>query len=82
VRVRVLCFLLWQQLARPIINIGGNFFLLDDAPWTWKGKKADVYENAFEHLTDENKYEPYHYGEPVDPTEYQNEYIGQVIGIY
>jgi hypothetical protein len=24
----------------------------------------------------------YHYGEPVDPTEYQNEYIGDVIGIY
>lgn len=24
----------------------------------------------------------YHYGEPVDPTEYQNEFIGQVIGIY
>jgi len=21
----------------------------------------------------------YHYGEPVDPTEYQNEYIGQVL---
>ena len=24
----------------------------------------------------------YHISEPVDPTEYQNEYIGQVIGIY
>ena len=26
--------------------------------------------------------QPYSYGTPVDPTEYQNEYIGQVIGIY
>lgn len=28
------------------------------------------------------KLQPYHYGTPVDPTVYQNEYIGQVIGIY
>jgi len=26
--------------------------------------------------------QPYFYSTPVDPTEYQNEYIGQVIGIY
>jgi hypothetical protein len=37
--------------------------------------QAGVYDNAWEHLTDENKNEPYHYGAPVDPTAYQNEYI-------
>ena len=37
--------------------------------------QAGVYDNAWEHLTDENTGVQWHYGTPVDPTEYQNEYI-------
>eukprot|EP00290_Baffinella_frigidus_P012560 CAMPEP_0180150334 /NCGR_PEP_ID=MMETSP0986-20121125/21387_1 /TAXON_ID=697907 /ORGANISM="non described non described, Strain CCMP2293" /LENGTH=76 /DNA_ID=CAMNT_0022097249 /DNA_START=514 /DNA_END=744 /DNA_ORIENTATION=- len=55
----------------------------EDAPYTWKGGRAidptDSY-NVFEDL--DTSSQPYFYSTPVDPTEYQNEYIGQVIGIY
>eukprot|EP00286_Rhodomonas_abbreviata_P014369 CAMPEP_0181323780 /NCGR_PEP_ID=MMETSP1101-20121128/19987_1 /TAXON_ID=46948 /ORGANISM="Rhodomonas abbreviata, Strain Caron Lab Isolate" /LENGTH=65 /DNA_ID=CAMNT_0023431869 /DNA_START=105 /DNA_END=302 /DNA_ORIENTATION=+ len=64
----------------PIISIAGRPYMLELAPWTWKGAKADVYTNVYDDL-DTTPVE-YHYGAPVDPTEYQNEYIGQVIGIY
>ena len=34
--------------ALPIIRLAGrNFIVLDDAPWTWKGDKADVYTNVW-----------------------------------
>eukprot|EP00284_Hemiselmis_tepida_P006405 CAMPEP_0174925342 /NCGR_PEP_ID=MMETSP1355-20121228/7846_1 /TAXON_ID=464990 /ORGANISM="Hemiselmis tepida, Strain CCMP443" /LENGTH=75 /DNA_ID=CAMNT_0016171243 /DNA_START=32 /DNA_END=259 /DNA_ORIENTATION=- len=69
-----------RMLAHPVLKIGSQFFILDDAPWTWKGKKADVYDNVWKDLDTEPV--KYHYGEPVDPTVYQDEYIGKVIGIY
>jgi hypothetical protein len=32
----------------PIIRLAGrNFVVLDDAPWSWKGDKADVYTNVW-----------------------------------
>eukprot|EP00281_Chroomonas_sp_CCMP1168_P035819 CAMPEP_0206238756 /NCGR_PEP_ID=MMETSP0047_2-20121206/14993_1 /ASSEMBLY_ACC=CAM_ASM_000192 /TAXON_ID=195065 /ORGANISM="Chroomonas mesostigmatica_cf, Strain CCMP1168" /LENGTH=76 /DNA_ID=CAMNT_0053663329 /DNA_START=23 /DNA_END=253 /DNA_ORIENTATION=- len=68
-----------------IFNINGRLFMLgaaEDEPWEWKGKKAGVYDNVWDYLTDENKNEKYHYNDPVDPTEYQNEWLGKVITIY
>ncbi|EKX42320.1 hypothetical protein GUITHDRAFT_111596 [Guillardia theta CCMP2712] len=65
---------------------------LELAPWTWKsswnkdmpsffqGMPNGVYDNIYEDLDDSPV--SYHTTEPVDPTEYQNEYIGNVIGIY
>ena len=68
--------------------------MLDDAPWTWGstgGWSADmpsffqnmpggVYDNIYEDLDDSPV--TYHITDPVDPTAYQNEYIGDVINIY
>ena len=51
-----------------------------DVPWTWKGDKADVYTNLWKDLDTTSV--TYHISEPVDPTQYQNEYIGNVIGMY
>ena len=32
----------------PVIRIAGhNYIVLDDAPWTWQGNKADVYTNVW-----------------------------------
>ena len=65
---------------------------LDDAPWTWKsswnsdmpaffqGMPNGVMDNIYDTLDDSPV--EYHITEPVDPTSYQNEYIGDVIGIY
>jgi hypothetical protein len=65
---------------------------LELAPWTWQsswnsdmpdffqGMPNGVYDNIYDELDDSPV--SYHTTEPVDPTEYQNEYIGNVIGIY
>jgi len=65
---------------------------LDDAPWTWgstsnsdmpdffQGMPSGVYDNIYEDLDDSPV--SWHITEPVDPTDYQKEYIGNVIGIY
>ena len=65
---------------------------LELAPWTWQsswnsdmpdffqGMSNGVYDNIYDDLDDSPV--TYHTTEPVDPTEYQNEYIGNVIGIY
>eukprot|EP00802_Teleaulax_amphioxeia_P020522 Tamp_20811.p3 GENE.Tamp_20811~~Tamp_20811.p3 ORF type:complete len:120 (+),score=17.09 Tamp_20811:656-1015(+) len=67
-----------------IVPIGGQRGnVLELAPWTWKGGRnvdPGVYNNVFDDL--DTSPVTYHVTEPVDPTEYQNEYIGQVIGIY
>ena len=68
--------------------------MLDDAPWTWgstggwsagmpaffQNMPGGVYDNIYSDLDDSPV--TYHITDPVDPTAYQNEYIGQVIGIY
>ena len=68
--------------------------MLDDAPWTWgstggwcadmpdffQGMPNGVYDNIYEDLDDSPV--SWHITEPVDPTDYQNEYIGNVINIY
>lgn len=51
--------------------------MLELAPWTWQGAKAGVYDNAYADL--DTTPVTYHYGQPVDPTEYQNEYIVSVL---
>ena len=65
---------------------------LDDAPWTWKsGWNKDmpaffkdmpngVYDNIYDDLDDSPV--TWSITEPVDPTAYQSEYLGNVIGIY
>ena len=66
--------------------------MLDDAPWTWEsswnsdmpdffqGMPNGVYDNIYEDLDDSPV--AWHITEPVDPTAYQEEYIGNVINIY
>eukprot|EP00286_Rhodomonas_abbreviata_P021820 CAMPEP_0181304886 /NCGR_PEP_ID=MMETSP1101-20121128/9412_1 /TAXON_ID=46948 /ORGANISM="Rhodomonas abbreviata, Strain Caron Lab Isolate" /LENGTH=77 /DNA_ID=CAMNT_0023410719 /DNA_START=77 /DNA_END=310 /DNA_ORIENTATION=+ len=70
--------------------------MLDDAPWTWQyswnkdmpeffqgmpGRGSDgVYANVLDYLDDSPV--TWHITEPVDPTEYQNEWLGDVINIY
>mmetsp|Transcript_46270 Transcript_46270/g.108584 ORF Transcript_46270/g.108584 Transcript_46270/m.108584 type:complete len:87 (+) Transcript_46270:151-411(+) len=72
--------------------------MLDDAPWEWgstggwsqgmpeffhgmPGKGAEgVYANIYDELDDSPV--TWHITEPVDPTEYQNEWLGDVINIY
>eukprot|EP00286_Rhodomonas_abbreviata_P025142 CAMPEP_0181313198 /NCGR_PEP_ID=MMETSP1101-20121128/14119_1 /TAXON_ID=46948 /ORGANISM="Rhodomonas abbreviata, Strain Caron Lab Isolate" /LENGTH=104 /DNA_ID=CAMNT_0023420133 /DNA_START=10 /DNA_END=324 /DNA_ORIENTATION=- len=50
-------------------------------PWGWKGGKTNsgIYDNVLDDATT-------HVWQPLsaklDPTEYQNEFVGQVIGIY
>eukprot|EP00287_Rhodomonas_sp_CCMP768_P017804 CAMPEP_0202822160 /NCGR_PEP_ID=MMETSP1389-20130828/10875_1 /ASSEMBLY_ACC=CAM_ASM_000865 /TAXON_ID=302021 /ORGANISM="Rhodomonas sp., Strain CCMP768" /LENGTH=78 /DNA_ID=CAMNT_0049495033 /DNA_START=74 /DNA_END=310 /DNA_ORIENTATION=+ len=72
------------------------FRMLDDAPWVWQyswnkdmpaffqdmpGRGAEgVYANVLDYL--DTTPVTYHYTEPVDPTEYQNEWLGDVINIY
>ena len=65
---------------------------LDDAPWQWQsswnsdmpdffqGMPNGVYDNIYEDLDDSPV--SWHITEPVDPTAYQNEYLGNVINIY
>ena len=65
---------------------------LDDAPWTWQsswnsdmpeffqGMPNGIYDNIYDDLDDSPV--SWHITEPVDPTEYQNEYIGNVVNIY
>ena len=69
-----------------------NGTMLDDAPWTWqsqwnkdmpdffKGMPNGVYDNIYDSLDDSPV--SWHITEPVDPTEYQNEWLGSVINIY
>ena len=69
-----------------------NGTMLDDAPWTWQsgwnrdmpdffqGMPSGVYDNIYDSLDDSPV--SWHITEPVDPTAYQNEYIGNVINIY
>ena len=75
-----------------LIRFVKNTTMLDDAPWTWEsswnsdmpdffqGMPNGVYDNIYEDLDDSPV--TWHITEPVDPTDYQNEYIGNVIGIY
>jgi len=68
--------------------------MLDDAPWSWgqtggwsqgmpeffQGMPGGVMDNIYEDLDDSPV--TWHITEPVDPTEYQQGYLGQVINIY
>eukprot|EP00287_Rhodomonas_sp_CCMP768_P015847 CAMPEP_0196757758 /NCGR_PEP_ID=MMETSP1091-20130531/103824_1 /TAXON_ID=302021 /ORGANISM="Rhodomonas sp., Strain CCMP768" /LENGTH=128 /DNA_ID=CAMNT_0042106543 /DNA_START=152 /DNA_END=539 /DNA_ORIENTATION=+ len=79
-------------------NVFDNLGSLEDEPWTWKGAwrsdmpsffsapeiSGGVYDNVFdnEYYSLDSDPVPWHITEPVDPTAYQGEYIGQVIGIY
>jgi hypothetical protein len=66
--------------------------MLDDAPWTWgshwnsdmpdffAGMPSGVYDNIYDDLDDSPV--SWHVTEPVDPTAYQSEYLGNVINIY
>ena len=75
-----------------LIRFVKNPTMLDDAPWTWEsswnsdmpdffqGMPSGVYDNIYEDLDDSPV--TWHITEPVDPTSYQSEYIGNVIGIY
>jgi hypothetical protein len=79
-------------MRAPMIRFLKHGSMLDDAPWTWQsswnadmpdffqGMPNGVYDNIYDELDDSPV--SYHTTEPVDPTEYQNEYIGNVIGIY
>eukprot|EP00277_Geminigera_cryophila_P013855 CAMPEP_0179437350 /NCGR_PEP_ID=MMETSP0799-20121207/21258_1 /TAXON_ID=46947 /ORGANISM="Geminigera cryophila, Strain CCMP2564" /LENGTH=75 /DNA_ID=CAMNT_0021218229 /DNA_START=14 /DNA_END=241 /DNA_ORIENTATION=- len=65
---------------------------LEDAPWTWKSNwnkgmpeffqdmPSGVTDNIYEDLDDSPV--TWKINEPVDPTRYQDGYIGNVIGIY
>jgi len=64
----------------------------EDDPWVWtsswnsdmpaffSGMPNGVMDNIYDDLDDSPQI--WGHSAPVDPTEYQNEYIGQVIGIY
>ena len=81
-----------MRSAGPLIKFIRHGQMLDDAPWMWQsswnsdmpeffhGLPNGVYDNIYDDLDDSPV--TYHITEPVDPTEYQNEYIGNVIGIY
>ena len=76
----------------PLIRFIRHGQMLDDAPWDWtsawcsdmpeffQGMPNGVYDNIYDDLDDSPV--TYHITEPVDPTEYQNEYIGNVVNIY
>ncbi|EKX42323.1 hypothetical protein GUITHDRAFT_111598 [Guillardia theta CCMP2712] len=65
---------------------------LDLAPWTWQsswnsdmpsffqGMPNGVYDNIYDDL--DTSTVSYHTTEPVDPTEYQEHWLGDVIKIY
>ena len=81
-----------MRAAGPLLRFVKGGQMLDDAPWTWtsawnsdmpdffQGMSNGVYDNVYDDLDDSPV--TYHITEPVDPTEYQNEYLGNVINIY
>ena len=74
-----------------LIRFVKNPTMLDDAPWEWgstggwcndmpeffQGMPSGVYDNIYEDLDDSPV--TWHITEPVDPTEYQNEWLGDVV---
>ena len=74
-----------------LIKFVKNPTMLDDAPWEWgstggwcngmpeffQGMPNGVYDNIYDDLDDSPI--TWHITEPVDPTEYQNEWLGDVV---
>jgi hypothetical protein len=52
----------------------------NDMPEFFQGMPNGVMDNIYDDLDDSPV--TWHITEPVDPTDYQNEYIGNVINIY
>ena len=93
VRVGGLCAGMCRMRSTgPLIRFIRHGQMLDDAPWDWtsawcsdmpeffQGMPNGVYDNIYDDLDDSPV--SWHITEPVDPTEYQNEYIGNVVNIY
>eukprot|EP00290_Baffinella_frigidus_P015367 CAMPEP_0180115982 /NCGR_PEP_ID=MMETSP0986-20121125/103_1 /TAXON_ID=697907 /ORGANISM="non described non described, Strain CCMP2293" /LENGTH=91 /DNA_ID=CAMNT_0022054681 /DNA_START=144 /DNA_END=419 /DNA_ORIENTATION=+ len=69
-------------LTAPFKDQGGGFksSWANDMPSFFQNQHSEEGYNVFEDLDTSNQ--PYFYSTPCDPTEYQNDDIGKVIGMY
>jgi len=83
-----------MRASGPLLKMVRGGQMLDDAPWTWgstggwssgmpeffQDMPGGVMDNIYEDLDDSPV--SWNITEPVDPTEYQQGYLGNVINIY